>query len=105
MYSHGFKEVNIIQSYTSSAVLLLKRILSAYEKKCRKDHICVCFCIFPFHGIILYFLMFPSNENVRKQHLSTNAYFCVNVKFPYVIGGRKDEIFCVALQRKQAIFS
>ena len=43
---------------------------------------------------ISYFLSFPSNENVRKQHLSANAYFCVNMKFSYRIAGRKDEIFC-----------
>ena len=34
---------------------------------------------------ISYFLSFPSNENVRKQHLSANAYFCVNMKFSYMI--------------------
>ena len=36
-----------------------------------------------------YFLIFPSNENVRKQHLSTNAYSCVNMKFSYTIAVRK----------------
>ena len=46
---------------------------------------------------ISYFLSFPSNENVRKQHLSANAYFCVNMKFSYLIAGRKDEIFHVVL--------
>ena len=39
---------------------------------------------------ISYFLNFPSNKNVRKQHLSANAYFCINMKFSYMIGGRKD---------------
>ena len=53
---------------------------------------------------ISYFLNFPSNENVRKQHLSANAYFCVNMKFSYTIAVRKDEIFYVVLLRKQAIF-
>ena len=53
---------------------------------------------------ILYFLNFPSNENVRKQHLSANAYSCVNMKFSYTIAVRKDEIFYVVLLRKQAIF-
>ena len=38
------------------------------------------------------FLNFPSNKNVRKQHLSANAYFCVNMKFSYTIAGRKDEM-------------
>ena len=41
---------------------------------------------------ISYFLKFPSNENVRKQHLSANAYFCVNMKFSYMIAGRKDVV-------------
>ena len=46
---------------------------------------------------ISYFLSFPSNKNVRKQHLSANAFFCVNMKFLYMIIGRKDESFNVAL--------
>ena len=51
----------------------------------------VCF----YFTEILYFLSFPSNENVKKQHLSANAHFCVNMKFSYTIAGRKDdEIFC-----------
>ena len=53
---------------------------------------------------ISYFLKFPSNGNVRKQHLSANAYSCVNMKFSYTIAVRKDEIFYVVLLRKQAIF-
>ena len=43
---------------------------------------------------ISYFLNFPSNENVRKQHLSASAYFCVNMKFSYKVAGRKHETFC-----------
>ena len=43
---------------------------------------------------ISYFLNFPSNENVRNQDLSTNAYSYVNMKFLCKIAGRKDEIFC-----------
>ena len=53
---------------------------------------------------ISYFLRFPSNENVRKQHLSANVYSCVNMKFSYMIAVRKDEIFYVIFLRKQAIF-
>ena len=59
--------------------------------------------MFPYHGNII-FLNFPSKENVRKQHLSTNAYSCVNMKFSYTIAVRKGEIFYVNLLRKQAIF-
>ena len=44
-----------------------------------------------------YLLNFPSNENVRKQHLSANAYSRVNIKFSYTIAARKDEIFYVTL--------
>ena len=50
----------------------------------------VCFCFTKKS----YFLNFASNENVRKQHLSVNAYSCVNIKFSYTIAVRKDEIFC-----------
>ena len=46
---------------------------------------------------ISYFLNFPSNENVRKQHLSANANSCVNMRFWYMIAARKDETFCVVL--------
>ena len=53
---------------------------------------------------ISYFLNFPSNENVRKQHLSANAYSCVNMKFSYTIVVRKDGILYAVLLRKQAIF-
>ena len=53
---------------------------------------------------ISYFLNFPSNENVRKQHLSTNAYSWVNMKFSYTTAVRKDEFLRVVLLRKQAIF-
>ena len=53
---------------------------------------------------ISYFLNLPSNENVRKQHLSTNAYSWVNMKFSYTTAVRKDEFLRVVLLRKQAIF-
>ena len=53
---------------------------------------------------ISYFLYSPSKGNVRKTHLSASAYFCVNMKFSYAIARRKDEIFYVVLQQKQAIF-
>ena len=39
---------------------------------------------------ISYFPNFPSNENVRKQHLSASAYSCVDMKFSHTIAGRKD---------------
>ena len=72
-------------------------VLRKFVNSAEKIIFAFVFCIFLFHGIILYFLMFPSNENVRKQHLSANEYFCVNIKFRYVIAGRKDEILCVVL--------
>ena len=46
---------------------------------------------------ISFFLNFSSKENVRKQHLSANAYSCVNIKFSDTIAGRKDKIFYVVL--------
>ena len=73
---------------------------------------------------ISYFLNFPANENVRKQHLPANAYSCVKMKFlmkmsfcyenkryftcvyinfSLTIFQRKDEICYVVLQLKQAI--
>ena len=39
-------------------------------------------------------------ENVRKHHLSANAYYCVNMTFLYTIAGRKDEIFCRIVTKK-----
>ena len=42
---------------------------------------------------ISYFLRFPSDENARKQHLSANAYFSVNMKFLYAIAESKDEMW------------
>ena len=54
---------------------------------------------------ISYFLNFPSNEIARKQHLSLNVYSWVNMEFSYTIAVLKDEVFYVALSRKQAIFS
>ena len=51
------------------------------------------------------FLDFPSNENVRKQDLSANAYSCVNIKFSYTIAVRKYEIFYVAFYESKQFFS
>ena len=64
-----------------------------FVKRTEKIIISLVFVCFRFTELSC-FLNFPSNENVRKQHLSANAYFCVNMKFSYRIAGRKDEIFC-----------
>ena len=59
-------------------------VLRKYVKSAEKitfSFVFVCFTE------ISYFLSFPSNENVRKQHLSANVYFCVNIKFSYMIAG------------------
>ena len=58
--------------------------LTKISEKDRKYPIFVSFRMFPFHGIII-FSELSSNENVRKQHLSANAYFCVNMNFSYTI--------------------
>ena len=71
--------------------------------KDRKNHIFITFHMFPFHEISS-FPNFPSKKNVRKQHLSANAYSCVKIKFSYTTTARKGEIFYVVLLRKEAIF-
>ena len=78
-------------------------VLRKFMKRTQKIIFSLVFVCFRFTEIS-YFLNFPSNENVRKQHLSANAYSCVNMKFSYTIAVRKDEIFYVVLLRKQAIF-
>ena len=78
-------------------------VLRKFVKRTEKIIFSLVFVCFRFTEIS-YFLNFPSNENVRKQHLSANAYSCVNMKFSYSIAVRKDEIFYVVLLRKQAIF-
>ena len=62
-------------------------------EKDRQDHISLLFACFRFTEIS-YFLNFPSNKNVRKHHLSANAYYYVNMKLSYTVAVRKDEIFC-----------
>ena len=68
-------------------------VLQKFVKRAEKIIFSLVFICFRFTEIS-YFLRFPSNENVRKQHLSVNAYYCVNMKFSYTIAERKDEIFC-----------
>ena len=78
-------------------------VFRKFVKRTEKIIFSLVFVCFRFTEIS-YFLNFPSNKNVRKQHLSANAYSCVNMKFSYTIAVRKDEIFYVVLLRKQAIF-
>ena len=68
-------------------------VLRKFVEMAEKIIFSLVFVCFRFTEISC-FLSFPSNENVRKQHLSTNAYFSVNMKFSYTITGRKDENFC-----------
>ena len=68
-------------------------VLREFVKRVEKIIFSLIFVCFRFPKIS-YFLSFPSNENVRKQHLFVNAYFRVNMKFSYTIAERKDEIFC-----------
>ena len=67
-------------------------VLRKFVKRTEKIIFSLVFTCFRFAE--MYFLNFPSKENVRKQHLSANAYSCVNMKFLYTIAVRKDEIFC-----------
>ena len=78
-------------------------ILQKFMKRTEKIIFSLVFVCLPFTEIS-HCLNFPSNGNVRKQQFSANAYFYVNMKFLYMIAGRKDEIFFVVLQRKQAFF-
>ena len=64
-------------------------VLQKFVKRAEKIIFSLVFICFRFTEIS-YFLSFPSNENVRKQHLSANAYFGVNMKFSYILAGRKD---------------
>ena len=79
------------------------RITNICEKDRKKIKFSLVFLCFHFTEIS-YVLNFSSNEYVRKQHLSANAYSWVSMKFSYTIDVRKDEIFYVVLLRKQAIF-
>ena len=71
-------------------------LLRKFVKRTGKIIFSLAFICFRFTEISN-FLDFPSNENVRKQYLSANTYFCVNVKLSHTIAGRKDEIFYVIL--------
>ena len=61
------------------------------KKRAEKIIFSLVFVCFRFTEIP-YFLSIPSKENARKQHLSANACYCVNMKFSYTMAGRKDEI-------------
>ena len=96
--SHGqYKPLNLVQTTLVQKFFFdtlhenKNFLLTKICEKDRKDHIFISFCMFPFHGNIV-FSDFSSNENVRKQHLSVNEYSCVNMKFFYTIAVRKDEI-------------
>ena len=78
-------------------------VLRKFVKRTEKIIFSLVFVCFPFTKIS-YFRNFPSNENVRKQHLFVNAYSCINMKFSHKIAVRKDEIVYVVLLRKQAMF-
>ena len=70
------------------------------NKICEKDRKDIIFSlVFEYFRFteMSYFLNFPSNENVTKQHFSASAYFYVNMKFSYKIPGRKDEIYYAVL--------
>ena len=71
-------------------------VLQKLVKRAEKNIFLLVFVCFRFTEIS-YFLSFPSKENLRKQHLSANAYFCINMKFSYTIAGRKYETSYVVL--------
>ena len=103
LFSNHFRLTASSHSYctpsVSNGLHCMKKVifvLRKFAKRTEKIIFSSAFVCFRFTEIS-YFLSFPSNENVRKQHLSANAYFCVNMKFSYMIAGRKDEIFHVVL--------
>ena len=82
-----------IRDHLSGTNTAWKIVLQKFVKRTVKVIFSLVFVCFRFKEIS-YFLNFPSNENVRKQHLYANAYSCVNMKFLYAIAVRKDEISC-----------
>ena len=99
--SHCLDQISCFILITALSLFRFWVIKTLHEKKnfrlteiCEKDR--KDFVSFRFTEIS-YFLNSPSNKNVGKQHLSTNAYFCVNMKFLCTIAGGKDEIFYIAL--------
>ena len=75
-------------------------VLQKFVKKDKKKSFFLLVFVCSRFRWISYFLNFPSNKNVGKQHFSTNAYSLVNMVFSYTIAVRKD----VVLYRKQATF-
>ena len=76
----------------------MKKIIFVLQKFVKRTEKIIFLLVFIcFRLTEIYFLNFPSNENVRKQHLSANAYSCLNMKFSYTIAGLKNEIFYVVL--------
>ena len=76
--------------------------LTKISEKDRKDSTFVIFHMFSFHENILF------SELSFKRKCKKAASFCKRVflpkyKFSYTIAGRKDEIFYIVLQLKQAI--
>ena len=72
--------LNCYFHFMKKRIFVLRKFVKSAEKIIF-SFVFVCFRLTE----ISYLLSFPSNENVRKQHLSANAYFCVNMKFSYMI--------------------
>ena len=76
-------------------------VLQKFVKRAEKIIFSLVSVCFHFTEIS-YFLNFLSNKNVRKQHLSANAYFCVNMKFSYTIADVKMKFsmsYCIKNKR------
>ena len=97
--SHSNNNYSALKTFSLVRVKLTKNAIALHEKmnfrltkiceKGRKDHAFVSFLMFPFHRNII-FSELSLKKNVRKQHLSANAYFSVNMKFLYMLARRKD---------------
>ena len=62
-------------------------------EKGRKDHICVSFCMFLFHGNIIF-----SESSFKRKYKKAASFrkcvFSVNMTSSYTMAGCKDEILC-----------
>ena len=76
MFQLIFFGKTIFLHYTKIRIFVLRK----FVKRAEKIIFSLVFVCFRFTKIS-YFLNFPSNEKVRKQNLSANAYSYVNMKF------------------------
>ena len=87
---YSFLVINTAPSSHNSS--RFRENLSLHEKKCRKDHIFVCFRLFPFHGNIIFSYVSFKQKCKKAASFRKCVYSCVNMKFSYMIPGCKDVV-------------